>query len=72
MPSQNRDQYEHLAIEILKIYRALPEKIDFEIFVDFSEVNFSKEMSRKGPISVVFSSVGANMQDGKNVIIHNY
>ena len=72
MPSQNRDQYEHLAIEILKIHRELPEKIDFEIFVDFSEVNFSTEMSRKGLISVIFSSVGANIQDGKNVIIHNY
>ena len=72
MPSQNRDQYEHLAIEILKIHRAFPERIDFEIFVDFPEVNFSTEMSRKGLISVIFSSVGANIQDGKNVIKRNY
>ena len=61
MPSQNRDQYEHLAIEILNIHRELPEKIDFEIFVDFPEVNLSTEMSRKGLISVIFSSVGANI-----------
>ena len=72
MPSQKRDQYEHLAIEILKIHWELPEKNDFENFADFPEVNFSTEMSRKCLISVIFSSVGANIQDGKNVIKHNY